>query len=205
MDQNTTAPTQQSIPQMPDPTQAQPSDAVQPDASAPAPLPAVDTPSTEPAADQPQAIPQPQQQVDQILTTASQSDAPQPVNVPVADDAQMTSPAPADTTDPSPQPVDTPAVDTPAAEPAADQAQTKEGDANYIEDVGNSVLELLDDIDSDEKLQQIIAGEMRLDASTVKSILTGLLDKVDQGQITKDELALLMAAPVVDDISEGGQ
>ena len=69
--------------------------------------------------------------------------------------------------------------------------------SNYIDDVGYSLISLLDQINSDEKLIQTVANEMRLDTNNVKSILAPLLSKIDQGQITLEELALITAAPVV--------
>lgn len=70
--------------------------------------------------------------------------------------------------------------------------------ASYIEAVGESTVSLLDDISADESLIQIVATEMKLDTSRVKSTLAALLDKIDKEQITTEELALIMAASVVD-------
>lgn len=134
----------------------------------------------------------------------------------------------ADTSAPMPTPTDTPAptdVTTvaPPPEPAADTTQTPPADVttpplyttpppaetasspsedNYITNVGESLIDLLDDIQGDDSLIQVVAKEMSLEPEKIKSILTPLLDKIDKGQITMEELALLMAAPVVDDASD---
>jgi len=83
-------------------------------------------------------------------------------------------------------------------QPAEEAAQ----DEDYIENVGGSVIDLLEDIENNEDFIQVVAQEMQLDVNAVKSILTPLVDKIHQGQISIEELALIMAAPVVDEVTE---
>jgi len=85
------------------------------------------------------------------------------------------------------------------------QANATPKAADYIEDVGGSVVDLLDDIEESDELVDVVAKEMKLDSQKVKTILGGLLDKIDQGQITIEELALIMAAPVVDEVQDEQQ
>lgn len=75
-------------------------------------------------------------------------------------------------------------------------------DANYIENVGGSLLDLIEEVNSNDNLIQIVADEMKLDVNKIKSIITGLLDKVDNGQLTTEELAFIMAVTVVDESPE---
>jgi len=89
-------------------------------------------------------------------------------------------------------------TDTPPIVEDTDAAQT----GDYVENVGGSVVDLLNDVNESDDLVQIVANEMRLDNNKVKSLLGTLLNKINQGQITMEELALLMAAPVVDEPSE---
>ena len=84
--------------------------------------------------------------------------------------------------------------------PQAD-TDTSLTDESYIENIGDSLIDLLDDIDEDENLLQVVADEMELDKERVKGILTTLLDKIDQEQITSEELALIMASTVADEAS----
>ena len=73
-------------------------------------------------------------------------------------------------------------------------------EGSYIEDVGEDLIDLLDEINEDENLTEAVAKEMRLDKESVKAILAKLLAKIDQGQITEDELALIMASTVADEV-----
>jgi hypothetical protein len=72
---------------------------------------------------------------------------------------------------------------------------------SYIEDIGDGLIDLLDDINEDENLLQVVANEMELDKERVRETLTTLLDKIDQEQITSEELALIMASTVADEAS----
>ena len=69
------------------------------------------------------------------------------------------------------------------------------------EDIGDNLIDLLDEINEDENLLQMVANEMELNKEKVKGILTKLLDKIDQEQITTEELALIMASTVADEAS----
>jgi hypothetical protein len=70
---------------------------------------------------------------------------------------------------------------------------------DYIEEVGGDMIGLLDEVNGDDTLIQKVADEMELDKDKIKSILTPLLHKIDQGQITVEEIALIMASTVVDE------
>lgn len=74
-------------------------------------------------------------------------------------------------------------------------------DGSYVEDIGEGLIDLLDDINEDENLLQIVADEMELDKERVRETLATLLDKIDQEQITPEELALIMASTVADEAS----
>jgi hypothetical protein len=146
-------------------------------------------------------------------TTTEQVQSTEPVQAPADPFSQ---PAPDVTTqsDPNPDPVQEPA---PAVDPGAQQADqaVQQPDTtaqtspdatsasvggSYIEDVGEDLIDLLDEINEDENLVQAVADEMKLDKERVKGILTKLLTKIDQGQITEDELALIMASTVADEV-----
>jgi hypothetical protein len=79
---------------------------------------------------------------------------------------------------------------------SSDITQQAEG---YVEEVGGSLLDLMDEVSTDDTLIQTVADEMKLDINKVKSILTTLLDKIDKDQITIEELAFIMAVTVVDE------
>ena len=72
---------------------------------------------------------------------------------------------------------------------------------NYIENVGGDEIGLLDEISTNDQLLQEVADEMQLDTEKVKSILSTLLDKIDQGQITTEEIALILASTVADELT----
>jgi hypothetical protein len=79
---------------------------------------------------------------------------------------------------------------------------SEEEDENYTEDFGNYIIELLDDISADENLTQKIANKMGLDKEETTEILENILQKIDDEQITPEELALIMTAPIVDERSD---
>ena len=104
----------------------------------------------------------------------------------------------------SDQNVDQPQQTTASSESVAPTSpvtsNTTQNQGNYIEDVGEDLIDLLDEISEDENLLKAVADEMQLDKERVKGILTGLLTKIDQGQITDEELALIMASTVADEV-----
>ena len=63
--------------------------------------------------------------------------------------------------------------------PEAD-TDTSLTDGSYVEDIGDNLIDLLDEINEDENLLQMVANEMEIDKEKVKGILTNLLDKIDQ-------------------------
>jgi len=101
-----------------------------------------------------------------------------------SDDSQTTNPPSSD-------------ANTTAQNQPANQANSAAPD--YIEDVGGDMIGLLDEINEDDTLVQKVADEMELDKEKVRGILTPLMNKIDQGQITVDEIALIMASTVVDE------
>jgi ubiquinone biosynthesis protein Coq4 len=97
-----------------------------------------------------------------------------------------------------------PANEVPNQSQTANQSSTATPDQqtqplDYIEDVGGDMIGLLDEINEDDALVQKVADEMQLDKEKVRAILTPLLNKLDQGQITIDEIALIMASTIVDE------
>lgn len=155
----------------------------------------------------------PQAEDTQDVQNQSVSDAQPPT--PITQEAAVTQPdANAPTleqpqTVPDAQPQAVPGTpEAPASQPqSTDQTQPNNADPidtlqaqdDYVENVGGSVIDLLEDVNENEDLVQMVAEEMRLDEAKLKSILSPLLDKIHNGQITIDELALIMAAPVVDE------
>jgi hypothetical protein len=146
------------------------------------------------------------QVTDQPQSDAAQTDANQQQSVP-ADPVQQDNPS-AESADATQQ-----TDSAPSDEPATDQTQPDDQQAagtsdvqagSYIDDVGGDMIGLLDEIEEDENLIQMVADEMALDKEKVKTILTGLLDKIDKEQITVEEIALIMAATVADELPEEG-
>lgn len=112
---------------------------------------------------------------------------------------QTTTPAtdvtPSDT---NPQSVQTEPVSQ-IPQPAVNMNQPVLDAATYIDNTGGSFIDLLQEITDDPALQQKVATEMHMDLPTFQTLLTTLFNKVTQGQITKEELSLLMTAPMIDD------
>lgn len=71
-------------------------------------------------------------------------------------------------------------------------------DASYVVKVGRSMVDLLTDISVSDTSKQQIAEEMKLSVDQVNTICTKLLDKIDNGDITEEDLAFLMTAPIAD-------
>jgi hypothetical protein len=136
-----------------------------------------------------------QPQTDAAQADTSQSDQQQSKSDPAQQDGQQTDTAPqAD--------AEVDATQTPDQSQDNASASAAQQPVNYVQDVGGDLIGLLDEIEGDENLIQTVADEMALDKENVKTILTGLLDKIDKGQVTAEELALIMAAPVVDELSD---
>jgi hypothetical protein len=153
--------------------------------------------------DQSQQVTPPQND-NQDDTTASQEQ-------PAADtqnDQGTQQPDTTNQTEPQSEQTNTSPQDAPDQTPTAQQANpATQNDApaaaapgNYIEDVGEDLIDLLDEIEANDNLIDIVANEMSLDKDRVKSILTKLLDKIDQEQITAEEIALIMASTAVDEV-----
>jgi len=70
---------------------------------------------------------------------------------------------------------------------------------DYITNVGEQLIDLLTDISLSDEAKQKVADTMRLPVPQVTAILDRLLDKIDNGQVTAAELALIMTAPVADE------
>ena len=119
---------------------------------------------------------------------------------PNAQDATTT-----DTPAPTDQETATQSSPTPTVSNDQESQQTVEGkdeieSENYVENVGGDQIGLLDEISGSDQLLGEVAEEMLLDKEKVKAILTGLLNKIDQGQITTEEIALILASTVVDEL-----
>jgi len=161
-------------------------------------------PTNQPPQDDANQPVQPQQPDEQAQQSDDQTQPIEPASQPAEEQnsdqgQQVESPIPANEPTDQAQPEDQGQPGT----QAADDSTVQEG--NYIEDVGGSVLDLLDDIDESDDLVKIVAKEMRLDDQRVRTILSGLLTKIDQNQLTIEELALIMAAPVVDEVDDQPQ
>lgn len=90
-------------------------------------------------------------------------------------------------------------------EPTGDQQQgmyDQTTDEDYIEDLGEDLIDFLDDMEGNENLLQNIASDMGIEKERARSILTKLLDKIDQEQISTEELALIITAIGAGAISE---
>jgi hypothetical protein len=153
----------------------------------------------------------PQQNAPQ--SPAAQTDQPHPTPTQDPSTVQQTpdtNPTQSTPSEQSAQPIQSTAPQTDAvplsseltANPTPIDTDGTQPDTSYVDDVGESLMDLLDDINSNENFIQIVANEMQLDPEKVKSFLSGLLDKIDKEQITIEELALIMAAPVVDEPSQ---
>jgi hypothetical protein len=152
-----------------------------------------------PVNDQPADVPQADaNQMDQSQEPAQAA--------PVQDDTQPAQDFPVDQPQQTDQTQSQPAPDYNQPQENAQPAPVPEGDdaqvGDYIENVGGSVIDLLNDVNESDELVQIVANEMRLDNAKVKILLASLINKINQGQVTMEELALLMAAPVVDEPAE---
>ncbi|GIW61436.1 MAG: hypothetical protein KatS3mg089_0288 [Patescibacteria group bacterium] len=73
--------------------------------------------------------------------------------------------------------------------------QTEE---DYITNVGQSMIDLLTDISNSDVRKQKIATEMRISIEQVTTICNRLLDKIDSGELTEEDLAFLIASPIAD-------
>lgn len=67
-------------------------------------------------------------------------------------------------------------------------------DEDYIEDLGEDLIDFLDDMEANENLLQNIANDMGIEKERARSILAKLLDKIDQEQITTEDIALIITA-----------
>jgi len=160
--------------------------------------PQVDTPPSEST----QPIPTPPQ--DQNIQTPPVTNDPVTPTVPV-DPNPVSQSEPTKPTDPASQnhvvtpnsPLDSQTTEV--------QQNTNTGEdseqENYDENVGGDAIGLLDEISTDQHLLQEVADEMQLDPEKVTSILTTLLDKIDQGQVTAEEIALILASTVADELT----
>jgi hypothetical protein len=117
---------------------------------------------------------------------------------PMSQEQSQMPPSPADAqSDVSQQP--RPSVDPSVAQPPQEQQAQQQQQGDYITNVGRSMVDLLTDISLSDELTKTVADTMRLTVGQVTEILEGLLDKVDNEQVTEEELALIITAPVVDE------
>lgn len=75
---------------------------------------------------------------------------------------------------------------------------------DYVNEVGEDLIDLLDEISEDNNLLQVVANEMKLDPTKVQSMLASVLDKIDKEQITTEDLALIMASTAADETPDNG-
>jgi len=157
----------------------------------------MDPNSTNPPSDNPQQPPQDAVQSD-LSQTPPPLDVPQsdPGTAPMSEDLSVTDPSTSDTSAGEPDPSTAPTVEP--EQPSANNAEEATAD-DYVENVGGSLLDLMDEVNEDDNLIQLVADEMKIDVTKAKSILTTLLDKLDKEQITMEELAFIMAVTVADE------
>jgi hypothetical protein len=80
-------------------------------------------------------------------------------------------------------------------ENTSDNQQSEE---DYILNVGQSMIDLLTDISNSDVRKQKIATEMRISVEQVTTICDRLLEKIDSGELTEEDLAFLITAPIAD-------
>jgi hypothetical protein len=114
---------------------------------------------------------------------------------PVVDQTQTPIPQNNENTDPNNNQVQS--ADQAVQDPAA-------VDGNYINEVGEDLIDLLDEISENNELLQVVASEMQLDTNKVQSMLASVLDKIDKEQITTEDIALIMAATAADETPDNG-
>jgi len=83
---------------------------------------------------------------------------------------------------------------------ASGENTTQEGD--YVTNVGVSMVDLFTDISMSEERKQKVAETMRISVAQVATIVEQLLDKIDNEQITEEELAFIISSPVADEVDE---
>ncbi len=88
-------------------------------------------------------------------------------------------------------------------QPTSDQVventfDTQQTEGDYILNVGQSMIDLLTDISNSDVRKQKIATEMRISVEQVTTICDRLLEKIDSGELTEEDLAFLITSPIAD-------
>ncbi len=79
-----------------------------------------------------------------------------------------------------------------------EQQDDSGANANYIENVGGSFFDLLNDVLSKQELMADIAKEMNVTTLNCSKIAEGIQNKIKQNQLTKEEIAFILTATLVD-------
>lgn len=144
--------------------------------------------------------------MDSVSTTSSASIQPKQLDTSFpANQVSVASPinSKQNTTDPntiSPLPTTAPNILSTSLETTNSVAsQPIQDAATYIDNTGGSFMDLLQEISQDPTAQQEIATEMHMDLPRLQATLATILGKINQGQITKEELSLLLTAPMIDE------
>ena len=137
----------------------------------------------------------------QNFPTQPQADGVQPIDnqTPVSTNSNSQTQAAAVPTDPN-----SPAQPGVEAQPGAGAQPGGVPAPDYVNEVGEDVIDLLDEISEDNNLLQLVAQEMQLDPTKVQSMLASVLDKIDKEQITTEDLALIMASTAADETTDNG-
>lgn len=82
------------------------------------------------------------------------------------------------------------------------QAMNEKNDSEtYIANTGGAMITLLKEISENSKFSQRVAEEMGLSVAQCTQLVSTIIKKINQGQITADELAVMMTAPIIDELS----
>lgn len=96
-------------------------------------------------------------------------------------------------------PIEIPSVEQVDTSSEAVEESTEDAPTNYIENMGGSLVDLLEQVNTSPDLVATLAKEMHLEHDATQTILETFLDKVHNGTITKEELALALTAPILEE------
>lgn len=122
-------------------------------------------------------------------TAAMNSSSNSNLQSPEIENSQLTS-----SLQPSPPPPTQPTND----QVVEDTSTTQQTEGDYILNVGQSMIDLLTDISNSDVRKQKIATEMRISVEQVTTICDRLLEKIDSGELTEEDLAFLITSPIAD-------
>jgi len=73
---------------------------------------------------------------------------------------------------------------------------------DYVTNVGLSMIDLFTDISMSEGRKQKVAEAMKISVAQVTTIVEQLLDKIDNEQITEEELVFIISSSVADEFDD---